>query len=62
MHGTAFGCGGDGEPIFFGLFFGVTTSVLPSVDAGIACGWPLFIDPVIMGRQMHPVILCKRAR
>ena len=38
LYDAACCCGGDGEPIFFGLFFGVIPRVLPSVDAGIACG------------------------
>ena len=44
MHGPAFGYGGHGEPIFFGLFR-VTTTIVAPVDLGIACGWPLFINP-----------------
>ena len=38
MHGPAFGYGGHGEPIFFGLFFRVTTTIVAPVDLGIACG------------------------
>ena len=50
MHGSG---GGHG-----GLFFGDVEIFLAPVDVGI----PLFLDPVILGRQISPVIFCKRAR
>ena len=71
MHGPAFGCGGHGEPVFFVLVivfsvlafvlfvpaFVSKTTVGAPVDSVIAFGWPSFINPGILGRQMSPVIL-----
>ena len=31
-------------------------------DFGIAFDWPFFINPLILGRQMNPVMLGRRAR
>ena len=53
MHGRATGSGGDGEPVV------VKTTVGAPLDSVIAFGWPSFINPVILGRQMIPVILCR---
>ena len=50
MHGSG---GGHG-----GLFFGDVEIFLAPVDVGI----PLFLDPVMLGKQISPVIFCKRAR
>ena len=49
MHGRAAGSGGDGEPVV------VKTTVGAPVDSVIALGWPSFINPVILDRQMSPV-------
>ena len=50
MHGSG---GGHG-----GLSSGDVEMFLAPADAGI----PLFLDPVILGRLISPVIFCKRAR
>ena len=50
MHGSG---GGQG-----GLSSGDVDLFLAPADVGI----PLFLDPVILGRLISPVIFCKRAR
>ena len=62
IHAPAFGCGGHGEPVSFGLAFVVKTTVGALVDFGSALGIMMFITPVILGRQMSPVMLGRRAR
>ena len=59
MHGPASGCGGHGEPTAVGAetTVGVKTTVGAPVDSVIAFGWHSFINPVILGRQMSPVVL-----
>ena len=48
--------------VFFGLLVGVTTTVGALVDFGSGFGIMMFITPVILGRQMSPVIMGSRAR